>query len=444
MKCNPVSPDKIWAEPDDQGATILNSIRGAQYSVDISIYELGDDNIVAALQMAKQNGVNIRIMFNGQFFVPSNSNKFDQQYAVIKLLNEAPGNGDVEFHWSSNNFNLTHQKTIIIDAHNSDGILFNVSQLPGTAEILVLTNNLNAYGWETQAGSTQPQPLQFWGNGYPKNGKGTRDFGVSIRTPGLVARVAKVFDSDFSCADSGNTNGLKDSRDGLVWSNGTTGISPALPGYYPADGAYPNYSDIGNFPDAVDQGNAREAHIDIIKGATQTLIVYNEEMNDNQIVQCLVHAAKRGVNLRVLMTGSTTSTGGKTKYNYADNFDDLVNAGAQVRLFPNTKDFMYIHAKVISADAGTDKAAAFMGSQNISGNSLNFNRELGIILAGQDTSHFSKVFETDWSTEGLIDWKVESGYEPSGPDYHYKRYKGEGEGEAFIPPMPCGTIIPPD
>ncbi len=443
MTWTSVSPDSIWTEPDDRGQTILGAIDRAQFSVDISIYELGGPHIAGALENAKQRGVNIRVMFNGQFFKgndPTNY-KYDQQYAVINQLTGAPGDGTVALHWASNNFNITHQKTIIIDAQR-EGELLDASQLPASAKALVMTNNLNTYGWEMPNVKDPLLPFQFWGNGYPGNGKGVRDFGVVITTPDVVAKVAAVFQSDFSCDDSGDTNDLKDSRDGLVWSNGTTGIYPAPSGQYPANGAYPRYSEIGDYPDAVDQGNARAVHLDVIEGARGTLLVYNEEMNDDQIVQYLVDAANRGVHIRVSMTGSTSESNGKRTYNYSENFDKLVAAGAEVRLFPNSNDFMYIHAKVLLADAGTADAVAFMGSQNISGNSLDFNRELGVVLTGdQDTAFFQQTFETDWNTEGLIHWQVDDAGEPSSTDYHRKRYQGEYK-ETFIPPMPCGTIGP--
>jgi len=46
-----------------------------------------------------------------------------------------------------------------------------------------------------------------------------------------------------------------------------------------------------------------------------------------------------------------------------------------------------------------------LGSENISGNSLNFNRELGIILKGQpDTELFIETFDTDWAHPDAFAW----------------------------------------
>jgi phosphatidylserine/phosphatidylglycerophosphate/cardiolipin synthase-like enzyme len=40
----------------------------------------------------------------------------------------------------------------------------------------------------------------------------------------------------------------------------------------------------------------------------------------------------------------------------------------------------YVHAKAIVADYGTSAAKVFLGSENFSDNSLNHNRELGLII----------------------------------------------------------------
>jgi phosphatidylserine/phosphatidylglycerophosphate/cardiolipin synthase-like enzyme len=64
---------------------------------------------------------------------------------------------------------------------------------------------------------------------------------------------------------------------------------------------------------------------------------------------------------------------------YDDAFQQLSDAGVDLHFFEG-QDELYIHAKVILAD-GTD---AYVGSTNFSGNSMNFNRELGLQLSGAD------------------------------------------------------------
>jgi hypothetical protein len=94
-----------------------------------------------------------------------------------------------------------------------------------------------------------------------------------------------------------------------------------------------------------------------------------------------------------------------------------------------------------------------VGSQNISGNSLNFNRELGLILLGWDTDVLFKTFEHDWNVKGLIEWPSEGPIFP--PEDTTSAFKGEDPG--LVPPstevghilkgendvpMTCGTVQP--
>ena len=454
----------VWVEPDDGGKTVLGAVESARYSVDISIYELGGPRILEALKTAKAKGVDIRIMYNGQFFAGSNpgDEHYDQQYAIMDELTSAPGDGSVTFHWSSNNFNITHQKTILIDAAKQ-GRALEARALGETARALVMTLNLSAFAWRmSKYGGECTDPCQFWGPGYPDNGKGTRDFGVVIRDPELIAEITAVFDSDFACDGSSVTNDLMSvptswpqRSDGLVWSNGTTGLPGFEAGHYPTDGAYPNY-DPDKLGPSVDQGNARKAHLDVIDSANKTLDIYNEEMNDDEIVSHIVTAAENGVKVRVIMTAAiqVNEDTGKPYYNFYWNFDKICKAGGQIRLFPDTDEFMYIHAKVLVADANESEAYAFVGSQNISGNSLDFNRELGLILFGADTDALFKTFEHDWNVTGLIEWPPDGPIFP--PEYRNSAFKGEESPGAVSPstdkghvlngendvPMSCGTLQP--
>ncbi|MCL2543004.1 MAG: phospholipase D-like domain-containing protein [Nocardioidaceae bacterium] len=104
----------------------------------------------------------------------------------------------------------------------------------------------------------------------------------------------------------------------------------------------------------------------LINGASKTLVVENEEMGDADITNALVAAAKRGVNVKIVMTDSYGD--------YDTEFATLVAAGAHVVTYSSSAS-LYIHAKVILAD-GTK---AFIGSENFSNTSLNKNRELGLM-----------------------------------------------------------------
>lgn len=406
-----VRPQLIWREPEDDWQVVCTSLAAARQSIAIPIYEMGGPPVTEALCAAKSRGVEICVLFNGQFYVGNNrlDSRYDQVYAVIDALVRAPGNGSLAFVWSANNFSITHQKTILIDATRK-GKALPAAELSDSARALVLTMNLCRYAWMTSdqgssAGLPFPMPWQFWGPAHPHmKGFPLRDFGAVLTDRTLVAQIAAIFASDFQGPSGNETNSLASSQDGLVWSNGSTG----LPNYYPNGGSYPSYGP-STTAGAVDQGNARAVLLQLINAAQQTLMVYNEEMADAQIVSAIAAAAQRGVQVRILLTGNVQmGDSGTPVYESASQYSQLAAAGVTIRLFVAGPDHMYIHAKVLLADAGGESAIAFMGSQNISGNSLNFNRELGIQLAGEeDTALFIETFNSDWSTEGLVQWPAQ-------------------------------------
>jgi phosphatidylserine/phosphatidylglycerophosphate/cardiolipin synthase-like enzyme len=106
----------------------------------------------------------------------------------------------------------------------------------------------------------------------------------------------------------------------------------------------------------------------VIDGAQHTLNIENEEMASQDIVDHLVRAAQRGVDVDVTMTYN---------YKYDTYFDQLTAAGVHVDTYSGSGSSTspYIHAKDIVAD-GTN---AYMGSINFSENSMTNNRELGIV-----------------------------------------------------------------
>ncbi|MFM9053344.1 MAG: pentapeptide repeat-containing protein, partial [Solirubrobacterales bacterium] len=165
----------LWPETEqssltfpDQGPDILDLIASAQTSVDIVIYDFGGPNLVGqpsdpgALMKAVQRGVNVRVILNsGQSCVDTSPPQqsicagkvgLDPLYATEAALewaknNPAPGKtaGKYRVQFSSANYQITHQKSILIDTSNSDGTARTVDQMVPTSKIMVSTGNLQAY-----------------------------------------------------------------------------------------------------------------------------------------------------------------------------------------------------------------------------------------------------------------------------------------------------------
>ncbi len=186
-----------------------------------------------------------------------------------------------------------------------------------------------------------------------------RDFGVMDGDARDVAAIEDTFNDDWKGSGSndparaalGGNNG--DEGDDLLWSPGS---APAL--------------------------------LEFINGARKSLYIYNEEMADADVTKALIDAAQRGVAVYVVMTGAD-----EWKWQFAE----LSTAGAHVRTYADTPESLYIHAKMIVADAGGASVRAFIGSENFSAASLGENRELGIVLSDKNIiASLVKTFTADW------------------------------------------------
>lgn len=175
-----------------------------------------------------------------------------------------------------------------------------------------------------------------------------REFGVVIDDAAEVAEIMSAFEADWNRAAF-----TPRSRD-LVWS----------------------------------PTNSRERLIALIQSAGRTLDVYAASTQDDGVIQALADAARRGVQVRVLTSPARGEDAEDAASGDAD-LDNLDRGGAVVRMLKSP----YVHAKVFVVDG----SRAFVGSQNISATSLDFNRELGLIFVDPDAiQRLAATFQQDW------------------------------------------------
>jgi phosphatidylserine/phosphatidylglycerophosphate/cardiolipin synthase-like enzyme len=176
----------------------------------------------------------------------------------------------------------------------------------------------------------------------------SRDYAVIENDANDVAAIESTFNADFTNASVTPSTG-----DDLVWS----------------------------------PTNSQTALLGIINGAKKSLQVEEEEMEDTAIVSALASAQTRGVTVQVIAENESS---------YYSYFNQLKSSGVKVVTYP-TNGSLYIHAKMILADYGTTSAKMFLGSENISSNSLTANRELGLIYANSTSmSSYNTTFISDF------------------------------------------------
>jgi cardiolipin synthase len=167
------------------------------------------------------------------------------------------------------------------------------------------------------------------GNLTPQYYATTRDFVVMDSQPPDVAAIESVFAKDWAGAAP----------------------SPGLPGI-----------------DLVWSPGSEAQLVAVINSAGHKVVVENEEMDSASIEGALESAAERGVDVTVVMTADSE---------WDTAFSQLESDGVHVVLYPDTASALYIHAKVIDVDG----AKAFIGSENFSTASLDYNRELGLVTS---------------------------------------------------------------
>jgi cardiolipin synthase len=163
-------------------------------------------------------------------------------------------------------------------------------------------------------------------------------------------------------------------RDFGLWDTNSADVS-AIEAVFNADFAHEAVTP-SDGSDLVWSPGSQTQLLAVINGAKKTLAVETEELSSTPMVAALVAAAERGVNVEVTMTNNSE---------YDPEWSKIVAVGGHVHLYAESTKALYIHAKVISADAGLTGQMIYVGSINLSSFSMNDNRELGIVTSGSST-----------------------------------------------------------
>lgn len=132
----------------------------------------------------------------------------------------------------------------------------------------------------------------------------------------------------------------------------------------------------------------------LIRSATTSLYLETEEYNDPTITKALLDAVqKQGVQevKLILPPLKPASSSSQQAQKSAAALAVLQHGGVAVK----TDAHYYMHAKLIIVD----NTSAFVGSQNLSTESLTGNREVGIIVSNPAAiQRLSSTFDWDWNS----------------------------------------------
>jgi len=168
------SAHTLIVEPDDGRTLVLAALNAAKKSIDLTIYEISDPQIVSALESAHGRKVVVRVLYNWDSFTPRM--RETDVTPVVQSLTKA----GIQCRPAPQTFEVTHEKAFVID---------------GTTGI-VMSFNLTA---------------EYFGT--------TRDFGIITTVPAEVAEIDAVFQADWS------GKAITPKVASLVWSPITRALS---------------------------------------------------------------------------------------------------------------------------------------------------------------------------------------------------------------------------
>ena len=344
------------------GGPMCEAIYSAKSTVGAVYYQFAGPNVARWLKDALLRGVNVFVIENSANTTPGSSTtnplcqtvsaidpacawspKADPFYALeaqLKSVVKDDGStGQVRVQFSSQNFNITHQKSILIDVLDTTGKALDATAIQAQGGFaIVSTGNLqafpNAWGQRTMKNAAGTQVVanpDYLTNPSASCASGIdsgcdkewtpRDFAMRVTDPAILGRIAGVYASDLACDPATATNvqridpTTKELVPGLIadpggsdpisatwpetWSNGST-FYPAAKGAtlppnqaawsFPFPGVYPfGYFAYGNskatpptptYTANYLTGNVRARQLALIKAAKSTLLVYNEELSD--------------------------------------------------------------------------------------------------------------------------------------------------------------------
>ncbi len=297
-----VAPTPVPFQP------FISAIDQAQTKIEMTMFRLSNDSVVDALIRAHKRGVKIRIILDGKGLSrPGN------QADYRRLLNAG-----ILVKPSSTSFSISHAKSMVVD----------------NKAAFITTVNLNG----------------FYAN--------TRDYGVIVEDPGVIAEIDAVFAADWKSADSGGIYTPRLTRPELVWSpiNSLTKLT------------------------------------ELVNGAKTSIMVTVETLSDPSFVTAIENASRRGIDVRIILPMCSSEE--HPTFNYPA-IKRLLKADVKVRVMPSppTPQRPFMHGKMLIVD----DTYAYVGSVNFSINSFRYARELGIIFTNREgIQRLASSFAGDW------------------------------------------------
>ncbi len=341
-----------FTSPEDALNRMIREITYAQATIDACVYDLSDLSVVEAFAQTRARGVDVTLLIEGQPVAGlANSSKT----AIVKLVQAGCDVRLMTSNMTYRRYDCLHAKYFVIDR----------------ARVTVMSEN--------------------WAGGLVSN----RGWGVTVASDELAADVTGMFREDSSLERRDVREASELVRDWYA-PPGNVELPPLR-----VTSTDPVIADVSLI---VSPDTSFRGVIDLITSATTRLLVEQLYIDPawvekNLIMDELVDAAGRGVQVRVLLDETFVSTS-DTRNNSmtVDALNSLArerNVDLEARLVSAYHNFGVMHNKGVIADN-----RVLVSSINWVDASVFQNREVGLVISSPAvSSFFADCFWRDWAID---------------------------------------------
>jgi cardiolipin synthase len=216
-------------------------------------------------------------------------------------------------------------------------------------------------------------------------GHANRGWGVVLRDPATATALRDVFDADWRAPDARNwtTVTVDETADAALPANAT------YPARVPSRNLTVDSVTVATAPD-----NAERVLVDTLRNATDRILVLQmAAARDGVLLRETIAAARRGVHVRVLLSSAWYAREENARVVDALNaLADRESLELTAALVDPSGRFKKVHAKGVIVDD-----TVVLGSVNWNDHSLRENREVAVVLHGDDAAnYYADAFERDW------------------------------------------------
>jgi phosphatidylserine/phosphatidylglycerophosphate/cardiolipin synthase-like enzyme len=348
-----------FSSPDSSYAALTHFLRGANSSLQVSVYTFTSPEIMDALIEKKRAGVAVEVLVEDG---PAGGIDDAERNILCRMASE-----DIGVFLYGGPLRFMHAKYIVAD----------------NTSYLVTSENFGYSGY------------------YPGGTYGNRGWGASVADTESAAALAEIYSHDrslstpFICETEGEVSPWRTSG----------AYRKKFPEEYFRGQSVRIISSPGSDGDILEMIASANTSIRV-----EQLYIYRHWGSSaqdpgtampNPLLEALIQKAREGVDVKIILDGSYYNMDpADTRSNlhtigYVNGVAKRENIPVVAKKISDAKGLAAVHNKGVVID----DRIALVSSMNWNENSLRENREIGVIISGDASGYYAGVFDSDWSDE---------------------------------------------